>query len=384
MRQLTSDHLKELLGEHEAPCVSLYMPTHRSHPENQRDPLVYKNILKSLETSLADKYPAEQTDPLMEKLSQLCDDKEFWNHRTDGLSVLLSPKLFRVFELQRPVPELAIAADSFHIKPLLRVLQSADRYHILCINRDEARLYEGTRDTLDQVELRDVPTTLTEALGDELTDPRLTVASYGMRGGGGGDKAMYHGQGSRTDEVKGDTERFFRTVDRAITEHYSKPTGLPLMLAALTEHHGVFKSVSHNANLLDEGLMMDTSLLSLDELRAKAWEALEPLYLQRLATLTERYHNARANQLGAKTPEEVALAALDGRVEVLLIDADRQIPGRIDRAERLIHFGELSDPDMDDVLDDLAELVLQNGGEVVIVPAERMPTDTGVAAIYRY
>jgi len=49
-----------------------------------------------------------------------------------------------------------------------------------------------------------------------------------------------------------------------------------------------------------------------------------------------------------------------------------------------IHAGELSDPDMDDVLDDLAELVLQSGGEVIIVPAERMPVDTGVAAIYRY
>jgi len=172
MRQLTSDHLNKLLGEQEAPCVSLYMPTHRSHPENQRDPLVYKNVLKALETSLAEKYPTELTRPLLEKLSHLGEDKEFWNIRTDGLAILVSPKVFRIFDLQRPVSELAIAADSFHIKPLLRVLQSADRYHILCINRDEARLYEGTRDTLDQVELRDVPTTLTEALGEELTDSR--------------------------------------------------------------------------------------------------------------------------------------------------------------------------------------------------------------------
>jgi hypothetical protein len=27
---------------------------------------------------------------------------------------------------------------------------------------------------------------------------------------------------------------------------------------------------------------------------------------------------------------------------------------------------------------------LKTGGEVVIVPAERMPTQTGIAAIYRY
>jgi hypothetical protein len=33
---------------------------------------------------------------------------------------------------------------------------------------------------------------------------------------------------------------------------------------------------------------------------------------------------------------------------------------------------------------DMAEIVLKAGGHVVIVPAERMPTQTGVAAIYRF
>jgi hypothetical protein len=36
------------------------------------------------------------------------------------------------------------------------------------------------------------------------------------------------------------------------------------------------------------------------------------------------------------------------------------------------------------LIDDLAELVLNKGGQVVVAPAERMPTDTGAAAIYRY
>ena len=46
--------------------------------------------------------------------------------------------------------------------------------------------------------------------------------------------------------------------------------------------------------------------------------------------------------------------------------------------------GDLSDPEMDDVLDDLAELVLRMKGDVVVVPAERMPSTTGAVAIYRY
>jgi hypothetical protein len=39
---------------------------------------------------------------------------------------------------------------------------------------------------------------------------------------------------------------------------------------------------------------------------------------------------------------------------------------------------------VDDLLDDLAEQTLRTGGEVVIVPGERMPTDTGIAAVRRF
>ena len=36
------------------------------------------------------------------------------------------------------------------------------------------------------------------------------------------------------------------------------------------------------------------------------------------------------------------------------------------------------------MLDDLAERVLKTGGEVIMVPPERMPSKTGLAAIYRF
>jgi hypothetical protein len=67
-----------------------------------------------------------------------------------------------------------------------------------------------------------------------------------------------------------------------------------------------------------------------------------------------------------------------------LIEADRHIPGRIDYASGRIEPGDLAHPEVDDMLDDLGELVLKKGGQIVIVPAERMSTRTGIAAIYRF
>jgi hypothetical protein len=44
----------------------------------------------------------------------------------------------------------------------------------------------------------------------------------------------------------------------------------------------------------------------------------------------------------------------------------------------------MADPQADDVLDDLAETVVRMKGEAIVVPAQRMPSRTGVAAIYRF
>jgi hypothetical protein len=73
-----------------------------------------------------------------------------------------------------------------------------------------------------------------------------------------------------------------------------------------------------------------------------------------------------------------------GRVATLLIEANRQLPDRIDAATGDVEFDDLAPLEIDDALDDLGALALKMGGEVVIVPAERMPTETGIAAIYRY
>jgi len=207
--------------------------------------------VKAIERSLRQKYSAREMQPLMEPFQVLAKDHDFWNHTLDGLAVLGALGMFRVYKLQRPVVELAIVADSFHTKPLMRILQSVDRYQVLGLNRREVKLFEGNRDTLDDVELvQGVPRTITEVLGEELTEPHLTVASYGGTGG----PAIHHGHGAKKDEVESDTERFFRSVDRAILKHHSRPSGLPLLLAALPEYHSLFHQVSHNPFLMAEGI----------------------------------------------------------------------------------------------------------------------------------
>lgn len=381
MDSLADDFVSGTFSDVSPPCLSLYQPTHRTHPENRQDPIRFENLVRSLAASLEQQYSRRDIAALLEPFQSLAGDRAFWNHVLDGLAVLRSADVFRVYRLQRPVPELAVVADTFHLKPLIRILQSADRFQVLGLSLKEIRLFDGNRDVLDEVELE---TTLTEtiAAAAEVEDREAHVRN--LANGSGPTAGVRWGVGSKGETADKDRERFFRTVDRLVFERHSRPAGVPLLLAALPEHHHAFRRITRNGFLLEDGLKVHPSALSPAELREQAWRAIEPHYLTRLAGLVEMFGHARSRELGTSDPAEAAYNAVAGRVATLLIDADRHVPARIDPATGFIETDDPADPSTDDLLDDIGEWVLRNRGQVVIVPSERMPTESGVAAIYRY
>lgn len=385
MAHLDEDFAAGVFDNPSGPCLSLYQPTHRHLPDREQDRIRFGNLVKSLEESLLKVCSKREAGPLLEPFEALGRDHGFWMHTLDGLAALGTSDVFRVYRLQRPVGELAVAANTFHIKPLLRIMQSADRFQVLAVSRKDMRLFEGNRDVLDEIEPHpDVPRTLTDALGSDVTEPMHRVTAHG--GLGAGTAPLQHGGGGKESEVDIDAERYFRAVDRAVLEHHSRPSGMPLILAALPEHHKMFHTLSKNPHLVAESLDVHPDALpSIDDLRGRAWQVLLPHYVARLDGFVEAFGAARAAGLGEADPANVARAVVEGRVATLLIEAERRLPGHVDAVTgALAPAASLHHPTVDDVLDDLAEMARRKGGEVIVVPAERMPTDTGLAAIYRF
>lgn len=365
------------------PCISIYQPTHRRHPENQQDAIRFRNLLKEAQSSLQQQYSAADIEALLAPFRALLEDETFWQTTRDGLAVLGARDFFRVYKLQRSVDALVVVSDSFHTKPLTKLMQSSERYQILGLSRKSVRFFEGDRDSLDEVELAPgVARSLEDALGTELTSAQSNIGTYGSFGPGSA--GMHHGQGGRSDEVDKDDERFFRVVDRDILAHHSKHAGLPLILATLPEHRDGFHRVSHNPQLLEQGIDVSPDAVSIDELRSRAWQVVEPFYTERLQAQLEQFGTARANGLGGETLQTVAEAVVTGRVATLLIDADRVVPGHVNPETGEVILADLARPDVDDVLDDLASLARKRGGKVFVVPGDQLPVESGVAAIYRY
>lgn len=374
---LNKELLLELLAVTETPCLSLYMPTHRTHPENLQNPVRFKNLIKDLETSLLLKFSNAETQKHLEPLIEMTSEEGFWNHTTAGLAIFSAPGFIKAIDLTEAPEEMANVADSFHTKPLQQHLQSTGRFHVLALSLHEVKLFEGNRHSLTEVELQSEAVEATvDALGGELSENSLNGATSG---------SFHFVQGSKKDELDGEIEAYFRQVSTAVQENYSKSSGLPLVLAALPEHHNLFQKVNKNPMLVEEGIKINPTAISSEKLAAMAWEIIEPEFLRKQEELVGRYHQAKANGLGSEDIREVSVALVEGRVDTLIIEADRIIASRITNlVTGNVQNKDLSNPKVDDLLDDMSELAMRMGGHVTVLPADQMPSESGVAAIYRY
>jgi hypothetical protein len=359
------------------------MPTHRTHPDNLQDPILFKNLVKKLEQSLLQQYSVPEVTILLLPFVALENNEGFWNNTSEGLAVFGTAGMFRTIGLPLSMEELTVVADSFHTKPLRRYLQSVERYNVLGLSLHDYHIYEGNRHSLTELALASgIPKNIKEALGDELTEKHSTVASYG--GVGGESSNMHHGHGGKADQGDIDAERFFRFVAKTINDHYSSLSGLPLILAALPEHHNLFHRVSNILSLLPDGIDVNPKSVEKGELAKRAWKVMEPYYNGIIDKACDVYQQAKSKGIGSDNISDIAAAAAAGRVDTLMIEADLQIPGKIISDTGSIEKGDLENPKMDDLLDDLGELVTKMGGKVMVIPHEKMPAQTGIACVLRY
>jgi len=380
MREINQPWFNDLLADHQPPCVSIYLPLHRADPPSTEDPIRFRDELERMQAVLAKRYDDTVIRLMVEKVSGVVNGNGFWVGDRDGVAIFASPDFLQLVDLQndprQPIEEQVVVADSFHVKPLIRTMQTDDRYHLLCVEIKEVRLFEGSRYRLEPVPLKNVPQNPEEVAGMRLS--RAVDAATDMAQA----PAMQdQGPGSVTEGVP--VEQFFRAVDKAVWEGHSRDAKLPLILCCAEQYQDLFHALSRNQYLLPQGISLNPHRLPLDRLREEAWRIIEPGYLASIDKLTNSFRAAKAHRKGSDELMEVAEAISQGRVGTLLVQENAQVPGILQRGSGMVLPPDPTHPS-DDVLDDLAEEVLKMDGRVVVLPPEAMPTETGVAAIYRY
>ncbi|MFH5882252.1 hypothetical protein [Liberiplasma polymorphum] len=381
MYEIIQDFNHDIFAEKEGPFVSIYQNTHKSATDVQQDMIAFKNHLRTVEESLRKKYDEKLINTLLEPLRKLKDNKTFWHSNKSAVAIFAMVNDYVIFRLNKEVNEKVIVADSFHTKPLIRHFQTRGTFDVLALDREMFALYTCTQDVCHKVDFeQDTPISKEDVLGTLDDESYLSHASYN----GATSHAMYHGHDDSKDVIEKDTERYFRYIDRFINNTYSKPTKRPLVLWTLPEHHGIFHKLSKNKYLLKDGVKLSDKDLNETKVLEKAWEIIEPIYKNEIKSIVERYQQAHAKGLASDNIHEIGKQAIQANIETAIIASDKTIPGKLNNADGTVIQGSLKDPLYDDVLDDLAEHIFNQGGSVFVLDEDDMPTEKGIAAIFRY
>ncbi|MES1024611.1 hypothetical protein ABN584_17105 [Gloeocapsa sp. BRSZ] len=383
MKLFSIDEAKILIEQPKSICVSIYMPTHKLGTQTQQDPIRFKNLIKEAEDKLIEGGMRPQDARDMLARAQQLDDYQFWQHQSDGLAIFIADNFFGYYQVPLNFDELVVVTDRFHLKPLLQLLTNDGRFYLLALSQNQIRLFQGTRYSVSEIDLKDVPQSIAEALRYDDPEKQLQFHTGTAQGGGGDRAAIFHGQGAGEDDQKENILRYFRKVDSGIQE-LLKNQHCPLVLAGVEYLFPLYKEANNYPYLIEDGVTGNPDIAKPEELHAQAWEVVQPHFEKNQQELVERYQELAGTGQTSDNILEVVPAAYFQRVDSLFVGIGVQKWGGFDPEKNQVEVHEEQQTDDEDLIDLAAIHTLINSGTVYAVDPESVPGNSPIAGIFRY
>lgn len=378
---LTRPDVEELSGARTLPSVSIYMPTHRAGSPTRQDPIVLGNLLTEAERELeALDVPVRDARRLLAPVRARVDDDEWWRHQRDGLAIFLADGYERLWRLPRRFETLCVVGGAFHVTPLVPLVTRDARFGVLAISQNHVRLLDATRHEVARVDLDGVPATLEAALG-HAGEAQLQFHTSTAPRPHGERRAMYHGHGAGgPDET--DVEVFLRLVDDALYERFAR-RDVPLVLAGVERVVSAYRRISRLPVVADGAILGNPEHLGDAALRDEAWAIVARSVDEERKRALLAIGDAQGQGRGSHDPHEVLAAALEGRVDTLVVAL---------RAHRWAHVEpsgaatvhEAREPGDIDLLDAAVRAALLTGAAIHTLDAAHVRDASPIAASFRY
>lgn len=378
---LTLDEVKVLAQQHQRPSLSFFIPTHRTSPDNQQDPIRFKNLVQEAKRQFeAAGWKPREIEALLQPAFALLEESLFWRHTREGLAVYLAENDFHVYKLPFAVEEQLVIARSYYMKPVLPEFTNNGHYFILAFSLNEVRLFEGTRDSVGQIEL---PVNVPDSLADTVGQDRDAGTDLQFRADAGGEGIFFFRSGEDPRKVR--IEQYLNVLDRAL-----RPTLMaqrsPLVLAGVDYLQPIYRGQSEYPYLMAKGVDGNPDQMSGKELHAASWPVVEPHFREQMDGVFAEYQQMVINGNATSKLEEVVAAAFFGRVRKLVVAVDTPVWGSFDTENGAVTHYQEGQSEVDDLalLDFAAMQTILKGGEVFAVTQAEMPTDSPALAVLRY
>lgn len=326
MMKVNPYHVLNLTPKNDFPCLSLYADSERE--------LV--TLLSKAEELGAKRYSAKTLDSLLRPIHGFLKNQQ--KEVGDVPIALFCTSSFAGYSrLPFKANPLAVVSNSFHIKPLLKWMQREHPFSLLQLKEQEAVLYQGSLSYFEEIE-----------------------------------KLPYN-------ELR-TMDGVFNALDRAVYRSIQS-SRVPLLLAGEFDLIESYRTVSGYKAILDDAILDPSLLISQEKLHAAAIRVLEPFLEQKENALLSSFRTAERSGRTSAILQEIVQLALVGRVKHLFINEKMHVWGKINSDTASFTYSSRQTAPEDDVLDDLAEIVLKRHGVVTVLPPMKMPNGKAACAI---
>lgn len=367
MANISKKLLTELTSEEaNGPFITFMLNTHHGHQAVEKDQIMFKNFAKEAKQRFDKKYTDHSFEPFQVKIDQLLADSDFWRNGTKSVAVILTADEIYVHRLTIPVDDQYYVSDLPYLLAIIKNMQFNYSYYLMGLNRDSMKLYAVRNKEVTAIELpADAPKDIVTALGDELTGGNLNVSARG------GEVGSFHGVNTKDEEVEIDWVNYYQAVDNFLKE-LDNPDQLPVYLFALPENQTQFKKIAKNPYYSDKAALSGSpAQANLNEIKQEIQKISDQLAAAETQSYQKLIDRKFVDQL-----VDIVPAAKEGKVSHLFIATSNLVNG----------FGE--DPaveyDRRQVLNEIADNVIKNGGQVFVLDQKDAPDEKSLLAILRY
>lgn len=380
----TFKNLAQIQGQK---VISIYSPTSKLTTDGYKaDKIHLKNQLSEVECTLQKKYKMEpeEAEKLLQEGRDLLEDYEFWKYNSHMLASFIVDGKLTTFRLPLKLQDSShfIGKRPF-LLPLMPELNDDGHFYLLLLNLDRIRLYEVTRNTIQEIPIDPVEVATSFTSEEEMDENQQFIQGQGGVGQAG---AMFHGHGEGSDEEKKVTvlnyfHRMTNMLEPKLNEH-----PLPLMVAGVDYLPPLFRQATKYKPLLDGHVSGAYNGDDTRELHAKAWEIAAPYFSEESKKRKEMYAQKESEGLALSNDRaKLIKASVTGGVDTLFVSTDhKHVWGTFVEEDYKIIFDEKSDGENHCLIDLAAVKVLENSGKVYFLAPEEMPGDSQIAGILRY
>lgn len=377
LQPLKQETIQQLAKVSQPNCVSILMPTWESGRETRQGRIRLGNLLDEVQKTTS----AEQV-PALKQIASLVDNESFWQHQGKGLAIYCYGDQCDLFRLHHNVEQQCQVGDRLLIQPLACQQACARSYLVLALTWEAAQLFEANHDEMSEVESDDWPATFEDLITPRDPETQLQHHSHDNTYTGGGDTTtMYHGHGDGEDKTDADRKNYLSRVAELLG-HYHYDSDTPLIMMATDEVHGHFQSET------DEKFLAHVSGSPANQSASSLHKKVQSVAEKQLAasrkTWQDRLEAGHSNNQVKTDLQDIALAAVDGRVDLLLIDREAKAWGTFDTNQRTIAVSESPQSDDQNLVNLAVVEVLNHGGTVHCVTPDDLPGDNGWAAVLRF